>query len=110
MLLIESHLNETDDSLRTAVDHMLTHVWELPESDWWHPYELVRTFEYSSRRFRQFSCPAGIVHAHLLRCASSRGVERALITIGSVLNDEKVGKIITNCHAESLNPNDFHEV
>ena len=110
MLLIESHLNETDESLRTAVDNMLTHVWDPPESDWWHPYELGRTFEYSSRRFRQLSCQAGSVHAHLLRCASTRGVERSLITIGSTLDDEKVWKIVTNCHADPLNPNDVHEV
>ena len=110
MLLIEIHLNETDDSLRTAVDHMLTHVWDPPKSNWWHPYELGRSFEYSSRRFREFSCAAGSVHAHLLRCASTRGVERSLITIGSMLNYEKVGQIITDCHAEPLSPNEVHEV
>ena len=82
MILIETTLGESEIDLRAAIDQMLESVWEPPESDWWHRYELRRIFVYSSQRYQEFHCVAGSVSSHLIARASRSALPRAIHLAG----------------------------
>lgn len=104
MLLIETTSDECDDDFRAAIDSMLEQVWDPPQTAWWHQYDLGRVFEFASRQFREFLCPAGSVSLHLVSLASKTDLERALILVGGDKRGNSVGKIITKSRSHPLDP------
>jgi hypothetical protein len=109
-LLVETTSNESDDDLRAVIDQMLSCVWDPPQTDWWHQYDFGRVFEFSSRQFREFICPAGSVTAHLFSRAEKTDLYRALILVGADEHRIPAAKIIAKSQSQSLNPNELRHV
>ena len=104
MHLIETEHGEADEDLRSAIDAMLAGLADPPQTDWWHPYELGRTFLYSSRQFREFVCPAGSVMAHLMLHGSKTNLDRALLTTSTDRNGLSAARILANRQTHSIDP------
>ena len=66
MTLVETFSGETNAEFRAAVDAVLQAI-SPDRPNWWHPYDVRRTYECRGVRFREFSCIAGSVEAWLLR-------------------------------------------
>ena len=108
MLLIETIPDESDDDLRVVIDSMLAHVWDPPQTGWWHEYDLGRIFELSSRQFREFRCIAGSVSGHLICHASKTDLQRALVLVGTDTVGNSVGEIIVKSQSQPIDPTQLH--
>lgn len=78
MTLVETFPGESDADFRAAMDAILQAV-SPDRPNWWHPYEIRGTYEYSGIRFRDFSCIAGSVEAWIWMHANKGGLRRVIM-------------------------------
>ena len=114
MYLIETYPNETEAEFRSAVEELLTHLWDEPKKDWWHPFEVGDLYRYGDRMFRVFDCPAGSVSMHVYVKADKGGIDRAILFLGKTFNkkgkEEDMVQLIVKGKKIAFNPAEVEKV
>lgn len=114
MYLIETYQNETEAEFRSAVEDILTHMWDEPKNDWWCPFEVGDLYSYNKRLFRVFDCHAGSVSMHIQVKANKEGLDRAILFIGKTFNkhskEEDVAHLIVKGKTIVFDPVDVERV